>query len=391
MENIVAADTPLRGEIKQLILENKPLPESGSELLEIIKNCAQANNIEELPALIIVNKIEKAVRIYANLLKRIKEENLDIDVVLLHSRLRQGYRQWVEEKVERLQKRARNSNTILIATQVVEAGLDFDVSILLTEISPIDSLIQRIGRCARKRDGCVVIFTDTEAGKGVYLKDPMDITASTIEDREDELKQTIKDIKVAQDLVDAVYKKEVIDKIKKRACELGLKIGYVRNWTQNFMSHIFSRPAHQMRVPLLRVGREYLCWAAIKSQPPAVDYRTYITLASGKPITVNLEVFKFNLVKLSVKITKKGLKIPQAIIHEKEGNGEKVVILLNPTANRSNGRTSITLIPKFLTVDKLLLGMDYDKKIFLLNPHYYRLLTLNGKLVIELGVVKLFK
>lgn len=41
---------------------------------------------------------------------------------------------------------------ILIATQVVEASLDIDVDYLFTEIAPMDSLIQRMGRVMRRID-----------------------------------------------------------------------------------------------------------------------------------------------------------------------------------------------------------------------------------------------
>jgi CRISPR-associated endonuclease/helicase Cas3 len=43
-----------------------------------------------------------------------------------------------------------NSPKILVATQVVEASLDIDADYLFTEIAPIDSLIQRMGRVMRR-------------------------------------------------------------------------------------------------------------------------------------------------------------------------------------------------------------------------------------------------
>jgi len=43
-----------------------------------------------------------------------------------------------------------NSPKILVATQVVEASLDIDADYLFTEIAPIDSLVQRMGRVMRR-------------------------------------------------------------------------------------------------------------------------------------------------------------------------------------------------------------------------------------------------
>jgi CRISPR-associated helicase Cas3/CRISPR-associated HD domain protein len=43
-----------------------------------------------------------------------------------------------------------NEGKILVATQVVEASLDLDADILFTEICPLDSLVQRMGRVARR-------------------------------------------------------------------------------------------------------------------------------------------------------------------------------------------------------------------------------------------------
>ncbi|MEM1724593.1 MAG: helicase-related protein [Thermoplasmata archaeon] len=39
---------------------------------------------------------------------------------------------------------------ILVATQVAEVSLDIDYDILFTELAPLDSLIQRMGRILRR-------------------------------------------------------------------------------------------------------------------------------------------------------------------------------------------------------------------------------------------------
>ncbi|MCX8171842.1 MAG: CRISPR-associated helicase Cas3', partial [Candidatus Bathyarchaeota archaeon] len=104
----------------------------------------------EKPMLLVFNTVERAVEAY-----RILKENGYGDVVLLHSRLISDERRRREESFE---MKPENPNLIVIATQVVEAGIDYDFRTVATEISPIDSLIQRLGRCARRRDGEALVF-----------------------------------------------------------------------------------------------------------------------------------------------------------------------------------------------------------------------------------------
>jgi len=46
----------------------------------------------------------------------------------------------------------KNRGLILIATQIVEISLDINFEILFTEIAPVDSLVQRMGRINRRKD-----------------------------------------------------------------------------------------------------------------------------------------------------------------------------------------------------------------------------------------------
>lgn len=85
-----------------------------------------------------------------------------VDVILLHSRFYPDDRSKIEAKiVERFGTAAQalNDSIILVTTQVIEAGMDISCDVLHSEIAPVNSLVQRAGRCARYGgDGEVYIY-----------------------------------------------------------------------------------------------------------------------------------------------------------------------------------------------------------------------------------------
>lgn len=68
-------------------------------------------------------------------------------IVLLHSRFRPDDRKKV---VESALADPSTEGTIIISTQVIEAGVDISATTLFTELAPWASLVQRFGRCNRK-------------------------------------------------------------------------------------------------------------------------------------------------------------------------------------------------------------------------------------------------
>ena len=103
--------------------------------------------------LIVCNTVLRAQRLFLQLRKA---EMQGTRVILLHSRFSIEDRKRLSEEVEReLGPKQWNNGTylgrdiIVIATQVVEVGLDISVQVLHTENAPANSLIQRAGRCAR--------------------------------------------------------------------------------------------------------------------------------------------------------------------------------------------------------------------------------------------------
>ena len=95
------------------------------------------------------NTVHDALAGFASLKESISEENL----LLFHARFAMGDRLDIEETVTKTFGRKsmgqERSGNVLIATQVVEQSLDLDFDLLITDLAPMDLLIQRAGRLHR--------------------------------------------------------------------------------------------------------------------------------------------------------------------------------------------------------------------------------------------------
>jgi CRISPR-associated endonuclease/helicase Cas3 len=101
--------------------------------------------------LVIMNTVKQAQTVFKELKKKTNfgVENLR----LLHSRFSYHDRKKTEDALKNWFGNPKPDNEkipkILVATQVVEASLDLDSDYMFTEIAPMDSLIQRMGRVLR--------------------------------------------------------------------------------------------------------------------------------------------------------------------------------------------------------------------------------------------------
>lgn len=99
-------------------------------------------------SIVILNTVTKAQKIFIELKERLKDSKTTL--FLLHSRFYSEDRKKAEgELKEWFGKEASKTNVILATTQVVEAGIDISADNLHTELAPLNSIIQRAGRCAR--------------------------------------------------------------------------------------------------------------------------------------------------------------------------------------------------------------------------------------------------
>lgn len=126
------------------------------------------NGIEEIigkaqdsEVLVIANTVDKAIELY----EKCKEYQ---NVKLLHARFIEEDKSKLEQEIKQFAR--SNQNGIWITTQIVEASLDIDFDYLYTEMSTLDSLFQRMGRCYRSRE-----YEKEEPNIKIYTKEPSGI------------------------------------------------------------------------------------------------------------------------------------------------------------------------------------------------------------------------
>jgi CRISPR-associated endonuclease/helicase Cas3 len=96
--------------------------------------------------LVVVNRVDDATEVF-NKLAALEKQG--IERRLVHSRFRPWERKlWREDFLNRNAPMPA-AGRIIVATQVVEAGVDLSAATLITALAPWPSLVQRFGRCAR--------------------------------------------------------------------------------------------------------------------------------------------------------------------------------------------------------------------------------------------------
>ena len=179
-------------------------------------------------AAVICNTVGRAQQIYRAICN---SRNFNPDYVMLfHSRFPFCWREQREKKVLAAFGRLGQSATdirreIVVATQVIEQSLDLDFDLLITDLAPLDLLIQRIGRLQRHSDmaypplrppklavpTCVVAFPDQETeklacfGNDTYIYDEVFLQRSYFVLREKTMLSLPED---SDQLIEAVYSED---------------------------------------------------------------------------------------------------------------------------------------------------------------------------------------
>lgn len=110
--------------------------------IKTIKKLLENNRNKKI--LIIKNTVNESIDLYKNLSK--SEENIN----LLHSRFKFQDKQKKYDEISSINKKENEDKTIIwITTQLVETSLDIDFDVVISDLAPMESLIQRMGRCNR--------------------------------------------------------------------------------------------------------------------------------------------------------------------------------------------------------------------------------------------------
>ncbi len=136
---------------------------------EIIKKHSPKTN-----TIVILNTVERAKKLFQEIQKLVNKrtEYKEKDILLLlHSQYRPPDRQNI---LNRLLGKLNDDGYILVTTQVVEAGIDISCKTLYTETAPIQSLIQRFGRCNREGEyeSADIFYIGLNDEKGKYYPEP---------------------------------------------------------------------------------------------------------------------------------------------------------------------------------------------------------------------------
>lgn len=108
-----------------------------------------ARHMTGTQTLVVLNTVQRAKEVYAEL-KKLQKKSATPKLLLVHSRFRPRERQELNAQLQ--DKGEAAADRIIVATQVVEAGVDISSRTLITDLAPWASVVQRIGRCNRTGD-----------------------------------------------------------------------------------------------------------------------------------------------------------------------------------------------------------------------------------------------
>jgi len=146
--------------------------------------------------IVIANSVARAQEIYEELRGDACRAILGpkTEIRLLHSRFFPSDRKAIESALGAWYgPKADQTDIVLVSTQVIEAGLDYSCDNLHTEIAPMNAVVQRAGRCARRRGetGTVWCYPLAQTVRGTPAYGPYSEMASLVDATTQELRKAV--------------------------------------------------------------------------------------------------------------------------------------------------------------------------------------------------------
>jgi CRISPR-associated endonuclease/helicase Cas3 len=128
-------------------LGHKITKDADDKEAKVIAAAVLAKHEAGAQTMVVLNTVRRAKAIFAALRK---DKWAPATLLLVHSRFRPAERERLNEALQA--KGDATKGRVIVATQVVEAGVDISARTLVTELAPWASTVQRIGRCNRTAD-----------------------------------------------------------------------------------------------------------------------------------------------------------------------------------------------------------------------------------------------
>ena len=195
--------------LRERWVANKPITASGLAAVETnaIAKMLKEKHEDGSLTLVVVNTVDRGRALFGAIqtlyqpskVKRVaKKEGLPTgssesipDIKLIHSRFRPMER---ENWMHWLKADPPANGRIVISTQVVEAGVDMSARILVTELAPWPSLVQRWGRCNRRGE-----FTNKNPAQIYWIDVPAEEDKEALPYSKSELDEARKQLKTMGD------------------------------------------------------------------------------------------------------------------------------------------------------------------------------------------------
>lgn len=217
-------------------------------------------------SIVVCNTVDRATSLYREIVSLAEESGIEDRILLLHARFLPEDRKAKEKELLSLFGEKSEERAILVATQVVEVGLDISADVFHTEVAPASAIFQRAGRCARfGGDGTVYVHEVPKAHDKRSTAPYVGTQASLVDSTADELAArsgSVFGFKEERKVLDAVHAeadlrnlKSVAPRVRRREVAQAIREGsgaYVRQLVREVdaVNLIISSNPERLRMEL---------------------------------------------------------------------------------------------------------------------------------------------